>query len=434
MVRHSLFFGGVTVKKRILMITVVLLLLIAVLYGVWALTMNPYRGVPKDFVATLDLEQTLTRAQAAEDIRQVHRYLKTRHPAWLLDQPLAEQMDAALETAEENLPEAVTVLQLWQELGRCLHLLNDGHTRIWASPRYQLYLSDLTPLQKYGVPLTIQNIETEQFVQKALPLLSYEMEEYVRQKLVTDYIQSEHWMNYLGVDTTNGVSMTFETETGEQTFHFGYVISDLVQGVEETPWVSYEIDQEKDLGIFHLSSCVVNDEYKKALDDFFLAVFENEISRIVVDLRGNGGGNSAAANLFIQYLNVERYKSWAVDGRYGWYLEKQRDITIENRKKPRVFEGTVYVLTDIETYSAGKDFAMLLADNEIAIHVGQAPGNLPDCYMDILRFQLPHSGLVLDVSWKRVYRIDESKSGLPLEPDHMNSEPLDWIIRKNSVP
>ena len=414
-------------KKRLLITAAVLVLLLAVVYGIWALTMNPYRGVPDTYSATLELDEVLTQKQAAEDLRQVRRWLKTRHPAWLLDQQLAAQVEEALEEAERNLPERVTVLQLWQDIGRCLHLLGDAHTRVWASPKHPLYLSDLAPLQIYGPPSAIQGVAAEQFVQSALPLLSYEIEAYARQTLLTEYLVSGHWMNYLGVDTADGLALTFQTETGPETLAFGYVFPELVKGSEEEPWVSYEIDEENDLGIFRLTYCTVDHTYMETLDSFFQAVFDSGVSRIAVDLRGNGGGNSGAANMFIQYLDVQTYRSWDSDVRYGWYLVKNRDTIIKNARKPRTFQGTVYVLTDVETFSAGKDFALLLADNDLAVHVGQAPGNLPDCYIDLLQFQLPNSGLRVDVSWKRAYRIDESKRGLPLVPDVTTDTPLEWI-------
>ena len=420
-------------KKKLLMIVAVLGLLIASACTVWALTMNPFRGVPDTYAPTRALDEMLSHEQAAEELRQVRHWLKSRHPAWLLDKPLAAQVDSALENAERTLPETVSVLQLWQDIGRCLHLLGDAHTRIWASPEHPLYLSDLTPLQTYGQPSVIQGVAAEQFVESALPLISYEMEAYAEQKLLTEYVVSKSWMDYLSVDTSGGLSMTFETEEGQQTYDFGYVFPELVKGREDEQWVSYQIDESHDLGIFRLTSCVVNDTYRETLNSFFQEIFENGISRIAVDLRGNGGGNSGVANLFIQYLDVQTYRSWDSDVRCGWYLVKNRDTVITNERQPRTFSGTVYVLTDTETFSAGKDFAMLLADNELAIHIGQTPGNLPDCYIDLLQFQLPHSGLRVDISWKRAYRIDESKRGLPLEPDHLTDDPLAWI-KNNSVP
>lgn len=420
-------------KKKLLIAVGALVLLVAVAYGIWTLTMNPYRDVPEAYSPTRNLDEVLTRDQAAEDLRQVRRWLKTRHPAWVLDKQLAVQVEDALREAEHNLPEPVTVLRLWQEIGRCLHLLGDAHTRVWAAPEHPLYLSDLTPLQTWGMPISIDGMAAEQFVQSTLPLLSYETEEYARQQILAELVTSEHWMSYLGMDTTEGLSMTFETDAGQETVEFGYVFPELVKSREEEPWVSYEIDGENDLGIFRLTSCIVNDTYMETLDRFFRAVFESGVSRIAVDLRGNNGGNSNTANLFIQYLDVQTYNSWDSDVRLGWYLAKNRDIVMVNERKPQTFQGTVYVVTDVKTFSAGKDFAMLLADNDLAVHVGQAPGNLPDCYIDLLQFQLPNSGLRVDVSWKRAYRIDEAKRGLPLEPDHLTGEPLAWI-KNNSVP
>ena len=278
------------------MTAVVLFLLFAVLCGVWAMTLNPYRGVVDVPVSTMDLDEVLTKKQAAKDIALVHRLLKTRHPAWLIDKEVAEQVENALEETKRDLPETITVLQLWQRLGRVLHLLGDGHTRIWASPKYPQYLSDMSLLREYGPPVSIQGITADQFVQSALPLLSYEMETYAEHQLLNDYLQSAHWMRYLGVDTTDGITMTFDTEDGEQSVAFDYVLLNLVKGMEEKPWIHYEIDREHDLGVFTLSACIVNDEYIQTLDAFFQEVFEKDISRIAVDLRANGGGNSYVAN------------------------------------------------------------------------------------------------------------------------------------------
>ena len=42
---------------------------------------------------------------------------------------------------------------------------------------------------------------------------------------------------------------------------------------------------------------------------------------------------------------------------------------------------------------------------------------MPDSYGDVLTFVTPNSRLNLRVSFKRWYRIDETKSGQPIEPD-----------------
>ena len=76
------------------------------------------------------------------------------------------------------------------------------------------------------------------------------------------------------------------------------------------------------------------------------------------------------------------------------------------------------MLTDVYTYSAAMDFTMLVADNHIGTIVGEASGNMPDSYGDILMFALPNSKLTLTVSYKNWHRIDQSKTGEPIEPDY----------------
>ena len=60
---------------------------------------------------------------------------------------------------------------------------------------------------------------------------------------------------------------------------------------------------------------------------------------------------------------------------------------------------------------------MLIQDNGIGKVVGEASGNLPSSYGDIVEFILPESGLYMQVSIKKWYRVDTSKNEEPVEPD-----------------
>ena len=64
------------------------------------------------------------------------------------------------------------------------------------------------------------------------------------------------------------------------------------------------------------------------------------------------------------------------------------------------------------------DFTMLIMDNGLGTVVGEESGNLPDSYGDILLFNTPCSQLRFSVSYKRWFRLDETKSGQPLIPDY----------------
>lgn len=435
-------------QKILLTIFGAVLALAAMLYAVYALTINPYRGVKWEHLEAIvngytpfpsePLDAVLTRKQAREDLDFTIRHLRSRHPAWKIDKELAEQVEAAYRDTRDSLPEEMTVMELWQEIGTVLAVLHDGHTRVAATPKHYLYLSDETQLEQYGAPIAVDGIPTEQAFQTAKQRMPYEREESAYHNWTKHWLRMRHYAAYSGIDISDGIDLTFETEHGPETFHYGYVTPNLVKKKEEksTSWVSYSIDKENSLGIFKLTHCKLNEEYKATLEDFFQTVFKEDISNIVVDLRGNGGGNSGVANLFLTYLDADTYKGWRVAKRMGWLMleNDEEDLIKINPHQPQIFSGQVYVLTDIETYSAAMDFAMLLADNDLAIQLGQAPGNMPTAYMDILVFQLPNSGMELEVSHKKCFRVDESKLDEPLTPDYITDQPMEKVyelIAKN---
>lgn len=240
-------------------------------------------------------------------------------------------------------------------------------------------------------------------------------------KLVySSYLYSEANLNLLGIDTSNGVDFVYENGN---TVHYQFVPSEEVKGNGNAStvnkWVYHTIDKEKNLAVFTLKRCLVNDEYKAAVQAFFDDVKANGISNIAVDLRGNGGGNSFVANIFISYLDIDEYKSWGGYHRKGGKLIPIKAETVKVTKKADAFSGKVYVMTDVSSFSAAMDFAMLIGDNNIGELVGEASGNLPDCYIDALLYQLPESKLAFQVSRKRNFRIDISKKrGEPLNPDY----------------
>ena len=171
------------------------------------------------------------------------------------------------------------------------------------------------------------------------------------------------------------------------------------------------------VGIFTLRQCDYNEEYRAGLREFFTEVHENNIHSVIVDLRGNPGGNSRVSNEFIRYLPVENYGAVSATVRYGPYVLQNEPQLQKNDRLEPTFHGDVYVLTSTNTFSSAMYFAMLLSDNGLATLIGEIPGNMPSSYGDILYFQTPNARLRLSVSYKYFLRADASKEDLPLIPD-----------------
>ncbi len=399
----------------------VLILMLAV-YGYYKLCMDPYRGTVKGLANSKHLDETMSREEAKEDLEYLMKRLRERHPAWMDGSGKDTFVESQYEKELASIGEEISVLAFYQKASRIVATLHDGHTYVnWVNEEGGRYVDDFTAFKTYGKPLTIDGIPAEEILAAYKEVSSYEADYYAEAQFWGNVITYEPALRLCGVDTSDGVVMSFDHEGKEVEQRFSFVPIEAVNGYQpsegESKWVFYEIDKENSVGIFTLTSCVCNEEYLDVLDDFFTEVFAEEIENIVVDLRGNGGGNSWVANEFMKYLEVDEYQSWDSAVRFGWYLAKNEDVSYTNQKKEQVFEGELYVLTDTWTYSAAMDFCMLIADNDLGTVVGKPSGNLPDSYGDCLFFQMPNSGLKMSISYKKWYRIDETKAGQPIMPD-----------------
>lgn len=123
--------------------------------------------------------------------------------------------------------------------------------------------------------------------------------------------------------------------------------------------------------------------------EMFAFIDSNPVERIVVDLRYNGGGNSAILQPFIREL---------------------QNHPLLNA------EGRIYVLIGRGTFSSALMNAIELRDQTAAILMGESSGGKPNHYGEVRRFTLPNSGLSVQYStrfWNLVPELDTPA----LDPD-----------------
>lgn len=400
-----------------------LLIAAAVFYFAYQSFFNPRRGEPDAIEKSLPLEHLLTKEDALEDALYLFDKLKYNHPAWLeRNNPNVEAVNSLCRDYQLNIKD-MTVLELWRSLSSIVSVLHDGHTKIaWKNPGEELYIENFTIPRLYSRPLKINYQKVEEILAEHLLLTSYEYDFYAIRKFFDSSIYTKSSLEFMGVDTSTGVTFTYNDKGNPVNFYFEFVpcknvIKDKEVSAAE-PWVSYTIDEDASLGIFVLTSCDLNDHYRNVLRSFFSEVEAKFIKHIAVDLRGNGGGNSGVANAFLSYIDIDSYKSWDSAVRYGPVLWKNKNVTIKNKQNAPAFSGSLYVLTDVYSYSSAMDFAMLIKDNNLGLIIGEPSGNSPDSYGDNLYFQMPNSKLYFSLSHKKWYRINKDKAGLPIEPDY----------------
>lgn len=388
--------------------------------------LDPYREVVAQPVYTESLGYILTKEEATKDLKYVYKQLKTYHPAYLDgSDSLVDAVEKQYQLELEQLEEKMTTTSLWQATARIMSKLEDGHSSVRPNYSQEKHIYDFSMFNENKL-IKINNQLVIDMYQKFLEQFSYELEAYAKYQF-EKVITREDYLKFLGLDTNDGVDFTFETSKGEETHHYNFVTLHKViskpSEVQNKNHVYYEIDDENKIGILTINQCNYDDYYKKILGEFFSEVYSKGIPQIAVDLRVNGGGNSMVVNEFLSYINVDEYEiSGGVDVRVGSWLYKNRNTKQTNNKKDVVFDGDIYVLTSTNTFSSAMLFTMAIADNNLGTIVGEVPGNMPTSYGDVLSFQMPESKLMIQISYKKFYRVDRSKDAQPIIPDYEVSE------------
>ena len=427
-----LWFAGK--QRKAVKAVLSLVSLVTALFSLFGTYCNPYWNslfYRTNYTITVkDDSMILSQDKALADLDYAMKYLRKLHPA--LYSGIPEDIQNQYERSKQNLIncEQIDICTLIREIESIFSLLHDAHTHVVAVYNEQHYLKYIAEHNEAGDRLIkINGIPLEELFQANSHLVSYETEDW-GMTYIYEYVSSAEGLEYLGISIEDGVEYTYENVNGEQ-ISFVFTADDFVtyqeyaefNGIDtdadtDVSFVHYEIDAENDIAILTLDSCDNNEEYRNCLHNMFAEIKEQGIGNVAVDLRNNGGGDSSVANEFFRYLNIDSYKEWADVWRMGFFKIKNNGAERKNDNyEDFLFDGNLYLLTSVHTFSSAMDFAMLVKDNHLGTIIGEAPGNHPGSYGQIAFFTLPNSGLYMQISTKKWFRVDETLGDQLIEPD-----------------
>lgn len=404
--------------------------IIFILIGFVGVYCDPYWNTYNFRNASLfsnDYDYVLTKKEALEDLDFAMKKLMANHPVFYhnTNKEIEEKYEEVKKEIESK--ENITVAFLEGRIESILSLLGDAHTNAIGNYKTYHIMKEASNHTNNGDKLTkINGIVIKELWESKKNLFSYEMEEAGFKEFCNQLILMEELIKMdIPVDKiiytyeNNGIETDYIYTKEDfliQSEYYKYNNMDIKK--EEKPFVYYEIDKENNVTILTLDQCINDDFYKDTLKKMFKEIKENKIENVAVDLRNNGGGNSSVATEFIKYLNVDNYLQWASEDRYGLFVIKNKETTIKNKKYDNLlFNGNVYVLTSIDTFSSAMNFAMYIKDNNIGKVIGETSSNNPNSYGDITSYLLPNSKIYLQVSYKRWHRISTVKNEEFVEPD-----------------
>lgn len=178
---------------------------------------------------------------------------------------------------------------------------------------------------------------------------------------------------------------------------------------------------DEDTACFTYRAFQLSDAEKDRIDGIFKAIKERGTQHLIVDLRGNGGGNSAMADFIFRYLYAEPLRSFSkyrvklspdALAAHRWF-QRYQDLeglvitqNVEERlaEKPTAFfDGKLVLLVDNGTFSSATAFAAMFRDYQVGEIIGYETGGLPTSFGDLIVMSLNHSGIPYAVSCKQFF-------------------------------
>lgn len=429
----SIFNCFLTIGKKARKAINLCMTIIVVLFTAFNTYCNPYWNsmLNRNYEYTRDFNEEISFSDAKEDLQYMMHYLKKCHPLFIngLSEEISNGYHSSLERLKNT--DTITVTEVEREMQSILALIGDGHTTAFDNYISYCYLKDIAKRNYEGWRLTaINNITLEELFKENKYLYSYELENWGKAKFKSD-ITSLSGLSFLELNP-NGIRYTWVNEEGEEEIST-YEAKDYViyseymeynkqyfeeESNESNDFVSYKIYEDNSLAVLTLESCNYDEQYKSCLKKMFSEMKEKNIQNVAVDLRGNGGGNSKVATEFIKYLSIDEYNGGACKWRLGFLTIPFSYNSIKNKKYvDLVFDGNVYVLTNVDSFSSAMLFAQYIQDNDIGTVIGEIPGNTPNCFGEIATFELPNTRLYFQVSTKEFTRVDKKNKDNRIVPD-----------------
>lgn len=372
----------------------------------------------------LNYDEVISYEAAADDLNDLMNHLKKLHP--MFGDGLTEDVKSAYLQALERFEAAdtITVNDLRREIQIVLHPMHDAHTSTYNNYPDDKWLKAFPQKSDEGYHvLSINGKSVEQIFEDAKPYACYETEDWISIDLGSlaslDFYGFHAPFSFEWTDGENVISEVYSEEDFVSWSEFLEIRNQYVHGDDKPgEFVFYEIDEEKSLAILTITQCNYNQIYIDCVRSMFAEIMQKDIRNVAVDLRGNGGGNSLVGNEFIKYLPVDNYFDGPYDWRWGFLNFHSNGRTANEHYKDLMFDGNVYILTDRESFSAAKDFAMLIQDNHLGKIVGTPSANAVNGYGEVAAFYLPNTGLFVQISTKKWYRIDETNTDSYVMPDY----------------
>jgi hypothetical protein len=135
-----------------------------------------------------------------------------------------------------------------------------------------------------------------------------------------------------------------------------------------------------------------NEIFFSFVDKAFSRIKEKNIGNVIIDLRGNGGGDPFCASYLWAYLEREPHPYFSKP--YGKYAELSKPI----KQADNHFSGGLYILIDGSNFSTTGHFCSLVKYHDRGTFIGTETGSTYTCNADVRVFPLKNTRIGLKIA------------------------------------
>jgi C-terminal processing protease CtpA/Prc len=425
--------------------------------------------------------------------------------AGLYDHTTKAEMDQFFDDLYQQLDHEMNAIEFYKVLTTMLPKIGNGHTNISLPDGVWDYIDKNARL----FPAKIAILNNRVYLHKnwspvkALPLGSeivsingkpgMEIVDQMLQHLTTDkanktknYLNLEYFFYYgysLFIEQTKEYNLVLKNEAGkvEQYTLPGQPVDTIILYRDGKPKkeitslprypITFEIKQNDKtalLDIAHFNkflSTFAGQDYDKTIENAFKRIEEEKIEHLIIDLRGNSGGDAEPAIQLFSYLvdgafsytksieaatrdisfleyvntdyfNYRSYKKMVTKEKGKLVVTTRPGLGLQPPAKKHRYNGEVYVLVNGGTFSAASEFAACAHFNERATFIGTETGGNYYTHASgiVLDLQLPSSGFHVDIPLLK-YEMDVTgyPKGQGLIPDHVIEPTIHDFLQEKDV-
>lgn len=418
----------------------------------------PLAGLPPPGARAAD--DRIPAQHLRDDLRELRQGVLQRHPRYHGRAALEPALEAAFDQVHAGLTGPLPRAMAWRHFARLNPLYRDAHTLLMPWPEGDAP-DDATPLFPFGIDLAPDGrlrlrsqwrrgadgleLPARSVVQAingigASALLA-QLEPYshgetaaLRRHMLT--LMLPQWMHaVLGWRERFQLELSFDN--GGAPLAVPLSPADRWAPVRPPAALPTWRGLGADTALLRLPTFDVDENpaaFAAAVEAAFRWLRERRVTRLVIDVRGNTGGQSEAGAQVLRYL-IDRPAQQVSSARerlnadnngwFGWRgapgtvreFDLGREGVVEPAPVAERFRGRVAVLIDEMTYSAAILFVTAVQDLQLGVLVGRPTGGFANQTGNMVPLRLRHTGLTAFIPSRVFVRPSGDLREAPVQPD-----------------